>query len=79
MNIGTKLTEGVAVDVTEAGVLVGRVAGENELVPPPGHSVHILNGERVFLSADQAPIPAGALHPLRAKAKAKARTKRRGK
>lgn len=79
MQVGTRLQEGVAVTVTDAGVLVGRVAGVNELVPPAGHAVHILNGERVFLSADQAPIAAAALHPLRATRKAKPRTKRRGK
>lgn len=79
MLAGTKLQEGVAVEVSEAGVLVGRVAGENELAPPAGHSLHVLNGERVFLSADQAPIAAAVLHPLRTARKAKARTKRRGK
>jgi hypothetical protein len=76
MNVGTKLQEGVAVAVTDQGVLVGRVAGENELATPFGHSLHVLNGERVFLSADQAPIAAAALHPLRASAR---RTTKRGR
>jgi uncharacterized protein YegP (UPF0339 family) len=64
MTPGQKLHEGIVVTVTEAGVLVGRLAGENELAPPPGHTLFILAGMRVFLSQDQAPIAEKDLHPL---------------
>jgi hypothetical protein len=62
---GDKLAEGVVVKHEDAGVYVGRVAEEGEACPPR-HTEHELDGVRVFLSRDQAPIPPAGLHPKKA-------------
>jgi hypothetical protein len=70
MKPGEKLQEGVVVEHTDAGVLVGRHVEEGEPLPPR-HSEHRFGATRVFLSHDQAPIAPAGLHPLKPKKGAK--------
>ena len=58
---GDQVEEGVVCAVGTDGVLVGRLADEGETCPP-GHTEHRFGAARAFLSAQQGPIPAEALH-----------------
>ena len=66
MKPGDVLKEGVVVRHDDAGVWIGREANEGEPCPPR-HAEFSFGGRRVFLSADQAPIPPAGLHARKEK------------